>query len=223
VGIRASLRSVAGPGLWHALATVRMEATIAAAHRRAVRKAAHLQSPTGLRLNCACGPNPKPGWVNIDAFAPRADLHLDLRRPLPFRDHTVSDVYSEHFFEHLEYPSETGLFLAESLRVLLPGGNFRVGVPDTEQILRAYSGGDTDFFKLARELWHPPWCDTPMHSINYHFRQGTEHKYAYDYETMEKILISAGFVSVRQVEFDPTVDSEQRRLGTLYVEARKKQ
>jgi predicted SAM-dependent methyltransferase len=189
-------------------------------HRRSLRKAQRISSQ-GLRLNCGCGPVIKQGWINIDLFAPTADLHLDLRRPLPFHDGVAAIIYSEHFFEHLEYPLETGAFLTESLRVLQRGGLFRVGVPDTEWPIIAYATGDERYFRLAQERWHPSWCDTRMHNINYHFRQGIEHKYAYDYETLAKVLIQAGFSSVTRSEFDPASDSESRRVGTLYVEARK--
>ena len=194
---------------------------IAAVHRKSVRKAMKLPS-AGLRLHCGCGFNLKQGWINIDVFESNADLRLDLRRTLPFQDGSTIAIYSEHFFEHLEYPEETGMFLAESLRVLQPGGSFRVGVPDAEWPIRAYATDDERYFKLAREKWHPPSCDTRMHNINFHFRQGTEHKYAYDYETLEKVLIGAGFSSVARGAFDPAIDSELwNGPGTLYIQAYK--
>jgi predicted SAM-dependent methyltransferase len=216
---RSSVRLMIGDGLWNALKQVREEMRIARAHRNGVRQAVRLPS-SGLMVNCGSGPKIKPGWVNVD-LDPRAELHLDLRRPLPFRDGSVRAIYSEHFFEHLEYPTETSLFLRESLRVLEPGGSFRVGVPDTEWPVRAYATGDDNYFQLAREKWHPAWCDTRMHNLNYHFRQGSEHKYAWDFETLEKVLLRTGFVAIVRADFDPTLDTELRRIGTLYVEARK--
>jgi predicted SAM-dependent methyltransferase len=147
-------------------------------------------------------------------------LQLDLRRPLPFSDKSAAVIYSEHFFEHLEYPAETDVFLRESLRVLEPGGIFRIGVPDAEPPVRAYSGGNREeYFRSARERWHPASCDTPMHSINYHFRQGSEHKYSYDYQTLERILDRVGFCSIRRASFDPALDTSAREIGTLYVVA----
>lgn len=221
MSIRSSVRTIAGPGLLSAIRSVRNETRISALHWKSARRARRL-ALTGMRLNCGCGPNVKPGWVNIDLFNANADFHLDLRCPLPFDNGTTSIVYSEHFFEHLEYPGETATFLSEALRVLQPGGVFRVGVPDTEWPLAAYAAGDEHYFKLARECWDPPWCDTRMHSINYHFRQGNEHKYAYDYETLERILTAAGFSAVARSDFNPTFDTESRRIGTLYVEARRR-
>ena len=217
--LRSSVRSVVGPGMWSAVRKLRDEIRITNTHRKSVRKSRGL-SASGLRLNCGCGPNVKEGWINIDGFAPTADLQLDLRRPLPFNAAAAAIIYSEHFFEHLEHPLETGVFLTESLRVLQPGGLFRVGVPDAELPLKLYATTDDDL-RPHEEGMHPRWCDTRLHHINYIFRQGTEHKYAYDYETLAKVLIQAGFSSVTRSEFDPAFDSEQRRIGTLYVEARK--
>ena len=57
-----------------------------------------------IKLNIGCGPNRKPSWVNIDLL-PDVDVSLDIREPMPFPDNSVTIVYSEHFFEHLDYPS----------------------------------------------------------------------------------------------------------------------
>ena len=173
-----------------------------------------------LKLNVGCGPNLKHGWVNID-LSGHADLHLDLREPLPFNDESVTTIYSEHFFEHLEYPGQALNFLKESLRVLQAGGLFSVGVPDTEWPIRSYADGDEEYFHIARQRWHPEWCNTRMHNLNYHFRQGQEHQYAYDFETLSQIIREVGFISIVKRAFNPNLDDERRRLGTLYLDAKK--
>jgi len=62
-------------------------------------------------------------------------------------------------------------------------------------------------FDISRiEWWGPKWCDTPMHCVNYLFRQGREHKYAYDEETLHRVLHAAQGVAPPAVEI-------QRRLG----------
>jgi predicted SAM-dependent methyltransferase len=181
-----------------------------------------------LKLNLGCGTYIKPGWVNVDSHYPEVDLQLDLREKLPFPDGSALIVYSEHFFEHLEYPDQAMRFLGESWRVLIPGGILSIGVPDTEWPIVSYATGDPEYFRLARDRFHPKWCDTRMHNRNYHFRQGTEHKYAYDFETLVKILEEVGFVSVERRSFKPELDSENHRVSSLprgtaslYVDARK--
>jgi len=46
-----------------------------------------------------------------------------------------------------------------------------------------------------------------------------EHKFAYDFETLKYILEKSGFVQVKLRNFDPSLDSKDSGLGTLYVDA----
>ena len=142
--------------------------------------------------------------------------------PLPFADGSAKHVYSEHGFEHLSYPDEAYRLLAECMRVLAPGAIFDVGVPDTERaIYDYYVERDPEKLRRARELWHrAPHLDLPLHQLNYHFYQGTEHKYAWDYETLADVLGKAKYTNIHRREFDPTLDDERRK-GSLYIRAHK--
>lgn len=207
-------------GLRSALRRLGEEVMIQWHHRRALRRLDRYRDTQSgaLKLNLGCGPNRKSGWVNID-LATTADLRLDLRQGIPLPDGSAAIIYSEHFFEHLDYPNEARRFLGEARRVLAPGGRFRVGVPDAASILRDYVADDRATFRWLQERWHPAWCTTPMHSVNYLFRQGGEHKYAYDEETLSHILAEAGFVSIARQPYEPALDSAARREGTLYIDA----
>jgi predicted SAM-dependent methyltransferase len=202
------------------LGAVMLEAKTMRLHRTGTRRARSLKPP--LKLHVGSGPNAKPGWVNID-LNEGSDISLDLREPLPFPDGSATTIYSEHFFEHLSL-EEGKRFLGESLRVLAPGSAISIGVPDAEKSLQQYVSGDRKRWLEIRKRWHPEWCTTPMHSVNYFFRQDRqhgEHKYAYDFETLAGVLMDCGFVNVRRRDWDPALDLEYRRDGTLYVDAEK--
>lgn len=172
------------------------------------------------KLNIGCGANYKTGWVNIDQCS-GVDYRFDIRRKFPFRSNSAEIVYSEHVFEHLEYPREAQNYLTESLRVLKVTGRLSLGVPDSAWPVSAYVNGDQRYFELASKLWHPASCTTRMHHLNFHFRQGKQHKYSYDFETLREVVEAAGFTNVNRREFDPSLDSELRREGTIYLEATK--
>ena len=202
---------------------------------RSVRRI--LASQKGNRVNIGCGMNPIQGWINLDIISYRDVYFWDCRSGLPFSDGSIAVMYSEHFFEHLDLYNEAYPFLRECLRCLQPGGVLRVVVPDAGAYLRAYSG---PWERLAdmRPLDHTPsgWRDrclgqiyqTKMQFMNAIFRQGYEHKYAYDDETLVLVMREAGFADVIVQQFgisiDPKMapDRNDRQTESLYVEAIKK-
>src|SRR5262245_50887840 len=113
-------------GLLSALRNLVLELKIAQIHRDGIRRAKALRHGVDLKLNLGCGPDIKPGYVNID-LGEKADLRLDLRELFPISSNSCSIVQSEHFLEHLSYPEDAMRFLSECFRVLRPGGVFRVG------------------------------------------------------------------------------------------------
>jgi len=235
-GLRSYVKSRTSPSLRRALQDLRLELYIRRQHRAGVERSRQFADVAPLRLNLGSGFRPKHGWINVD-LSDQADLTLDLREPLPFRDNSVEAIYSEHFFEHLEYPclhdssaseletpgerSEALTFLRECRRVLKPRGLLDIVVPDAEGIVGEYVGRHERPFP-KHDWWGPKWCnDAPLHCINYVFRQGREHKYAYDDETLGRVLTHAGFVDVVRRPFDPAVDAPNHEIGSLCMLARK--
>ncbi len=219
-GLRKVFRNHTTIGFRKALKNAYAEFQILRIHRRNLRIAARYANQSDIQLHLGCGRRIRDGWVNIDLSSPLADLHLDLRECLPFQNNSVAVIYSEHFFEHLAYPEEVERFLGECIRILKPGGQFSAGVPDTEACCKNYANGNAEAFRIALERWHPKWCNTWMHQVNYHFRQGTEHKYAYDFETLAKVLAGAGFTNIDRRPWTAERDSPGWE-GTLYVDAYK--
>jgi predicted SAM-dependent methyltransferase len=209
------------PHVRAAFKAVDREVMIYKRHQKGLAKAETLAGQRDLKLHLGCGPVRKEGWLNVDLFG-EPDLLLDLREPLPLADGSCQVIYSEHFFEHVDYPAGAQRILADCLRLLVPGGTFSVGVPDTQWPLEEYARiRQEGYFQQAKQVWHPAWCQTELDHINYHFRQDGQHLYAYDCHTLCRVLTEAGFINPRRRPFDPALDSAKRELGTLYVEANK--
>jgi len=173
-----------------------------------------------MKLHLGCGKLIRADWLNIDLK--HGDIKCDLSKGIPVGDAKASHVFHEHFLEHLDYPVEAEEFLGECSRVLADRGVLRIGVPDTEYSIRAYIEKNAGYFSECREKWHPSYCTTMMESLNYHFRQAGQHKFVYDFETLEKILLNVGFQDVTRQQAEDSVelgfDIDSRiDPGTLFV------
>ncbi len=210
------------PGERAAMRALLAERGVASAHHQGLRQVKRQSLGRPSRLNLGCGRFPKEGFLNID-LKPPADLTLDLREGLPFETNCCDLIFAEHCFEHFDHPEPISHLFRECFRVLKPGMTLQFSVPNTEWPLTDYgSGPDAPYFKVCQQLsWHPVECTTRLEHINYHFRQGTEHRFAWDFETADKALRGAGFTDVRERAYDPSLDSERRRLGSLFMSARK--
>lgn len=202
-------------------------------HASSQRKA--LNGRDNLYVNIGAGDSGRDGWVNIDAYPqPGINCLWDCRKGLPFQPGSVKGLFAEHVFEHLDYVSEVPVFLAEAFRTLQQGGTIRLIVPDARKYLVGYMSDDWSDLVKTRPLL-PGNCDpfsrrrfdTKMELINEVFRQGTEHKFAWDLETMMLVMGRVGFTEIRQCEVgvgrDPhlVLDSPNRAPESLYVEATK--
>lgn len=215
-------RRVLHRGQRAALRQVFTELTIACYHQKGLWRMRRKSLFNPEMLNLGSGPVRKAGFLNVDLF-PGGDLTLDLRRGLPFASNCCQIIFSEHFFEHLDYPETVTLLLAECLRVLRPGGVLSFSVPDTEWPLIDYpKGAKAPYFRACSEnSWHPANCKTRLEHINYHFRQHGQHLFAYDEETAHKVLKAAGFVKIAKRDYQPDLDSEHRQIGSLFMYATK--
>ena len=186
-----------------------------------------------LRVNIGCGSNTARDWVNVDLGGPPEVFRWDCRRGLPFDSDSVDAIFAEHVFEHLD--PETGTkFLSDCRRCLRPGGVIRIVVPDAGRYIVLYQGHwqglaavrplsmDKDGY---RDYWLNRVYRTKMEFINEVFRQGSEHKYAYDDETLMLKFRDAGFKNVIRQSYGvsamdgPVLDTPARGNESLYVEA----
>lgn len=188
-----------------------------------------LHAARGQLVNVACGPAPLPGFVNLDLHPASPEIiGWDCRRDLPLGDGAADGVRAEQFLEHLDPREELPVFLRNCHRVLKGGGILRIIVPDAERYLRAYCSDDLAGFRaLGVPNPFPEDLPTRMDIINHVFHQWHEHRWGYDFETLEHRLHTAGFRDVRKMSFgvslDPRLaaDRPHHEPNSLYVDARR--
>jgi len=220
----------------HVLYQLRTELQLAWVRLTSLTVARRYRGATNLKVNVGSGSRGHPDWVNVDFLAmPSVNCVCDCRKVLPFPDNSVRLIFTEHFFEHIDYTEEAPLFLSECLRVLQPGGIIRIIVPDAERYLRAYCEPGWDAMTRLR-LLKPDHFDgytdctyrTKMELVNEVFRQAYTHKFAYDHETVERLLADVGFGQIVHQEFGKSLDPElaidlkDRAHESLYVEGVKR-
>jgi predicted SAM-dependent methyltransferase len=174
-------------------------------------------------------------WINIDYMnCPTVTHSFNCLKELPFADNSLKGIYTEHFFEHLDYVSEVPYFLQHCFRSLQKGGILRIVVPDAERYLIGYVKDGWDYLKQLRplddnlnDLLMGCQYETKMQLVNEVFRQGKEHKFAWDFETMKICLEKIGFKEVYKMSYNNSndkrlqIDQLSRQPESLYVEAKK--
>ena len=126
-------------------------------------KKKRLSEPVFHRLDLGCGPHKLDGFEGVDIH-PFTDVdHVcDLREKWPWKDGTVSEVYSSHFLEHLTGTERIHLF-NELYRVLKVGGQARFITPDWSHDC-AYGDPTHVFPPLSR--WYPFYLQKAWRDVN---------------------------------------------------------
>jgi SAM-dependent methyltransferase len=200
-----------------------------------------------IRINIGCGSNPTPGYENFDnsfsvwlanhpllstALSPgiskqqRTFILLaktkqirwaDATKKIPLPAGSVEVVYSSHTLEHLD-PHEASRFLAEARRILVPGGVVRLVVPDFAQQIAQYNKDqDADEFLRYTNLTRPK-PRSLAEKLKLLIVGMRHHLWAYDANSMSRLLSGAGFQNVSILQPGETTIPDPGQLN-LYERA----
>lgn len=89
-----------------------------------------------MKLNLGCGKDLKAGYFNIDIQRP-CDLIHDLRKPLPYKDNSIDEIFSQGFitiFSRKEWRE----LKKEMVRVLKPKGKLELICHNFEYVLKNF-------------------------------------------------------------------------------------
>jgi hypothetical protein len=105
---------------------------------------------TPLKLDLGSGKNTREGFDGVDSRDFGQKHIIDLRKPWPWKDESVSEAHSSHFVEHLN-SQERIHFVNELYRVLIPEGKCQLITPHWASN-RAY-GDLTHQWPPVSEMW----------------------------------------------------------------------
>lgn len=106
------------------------------------------------RLEIGPGPRRLPGFETVNiVWAPGVDYVANASRRIPFGSETFKLIYASHILEHIPW-YQTESALAEWYRVLEPGGDLELWVPDGLKIAAAWVAAEQDG---AKDFHADPW------------------------------------------------------------------
>jgi len=144
----------------------------------------------------------------IDALFPREIVYGDVVKGLPLADGSVAGLYASHVLEHLAL-DDMRRALAESFRVLAPGGVFRLIVPDLRGRARAYlesdDSGAAHQFMRGTYLGHEKRSTSLLGRLRAMIGNSM-HLWMYDFPAMAAELERAGFATIREASFGDADD-----------------
>ena len=179
-----------------------------------------LQKSGNIKLELGAGAKSgRNGWTTVDLNGV-ADISHDLRRGIPLKDGTVSEIYTSHMFEHIPY-SQLIKFIAECRRALKPGGFLSVCVPNSRLYIQAYI--DKKAPNELNSFYRPAIVETNsfLDQVNYIAYMDGQHAYLFDEENLVNTLRKAGFSNVKLREYDPSLDIFARDFESIYAIAKK--
>ena len=168
-------------------------------------------------IEIGSGSKKRAGWLTLDMCS-GSDIFWDLNLKMPFKDNSFERVYCSHVLEHFKYYDLKKL-LKDVYRVLEPGGEFLIAVPNASIYIDAYFG--------VRSVDSFPKYDPAVISnkkmdlLNYIFYMDGQHKFMFDEENLTFHLAIAGFYECKLRDFNPELDLKERDYESLYMIGRK--
>ncbi len=151
-----------------------------------------------MKLHLGCWKRNIPGFTHIDICD---ETHIDYRSSidsLPFiQDDCVELIYCSHAFEYFDR-IEAQRALVEWKRVLIPGGELRLAVPDFNALIEVYRLTG-DLTRILGPLYGRMNIDKGERQIGTIY-----HKTVYDELSMANVLREAGFVNPFRWEWRET-------------------
>jgi len=135
--------------------------------------------------------------------------YLDITRRWPYRDGSLSAIYSSHVFEHLTLHGARNC-LREARRCLRDDGLLRLSLPDLDLFISEYHAEDS-------LQWATHFFEANERS------EKNMHHFMYNFNSLSQLLQEAGFTRIVRCGYRegecPDVEQLDNRPESLFVEA----
>jgi len=175
-----------------------------------------------MKLHLGCGMTYIPGFIHVDVIKyPHVDYvqSIDNLSDI-FCDNSISLIYCCHVLEHFHRKRVLNV-LNEWYRILEPSGILRISVPDFEKLCEVYTETKDINYVIGPIIGRQDY----LYNVHYNI---------FDYNSLEKALLTTGFSIIRRYDwrdtehsnvddysqaYIPHMDKENGKLISLNVEA----
>ena len=192
-----------------------------------------MNKSTYVQYGCAwCAPS---GWRNFDSSPtlrferfpiigslytknksrfPNNVEYGDIVKGLPVSSDSCNGVYCSHVLEHLSL-DDFKIALNHTHKILLPGGVFRLVLPDLEYYVERYQSNSSNdaalVFMRETYLGHEKQSKD-LKGFIVSWLGNAQHLWMWDYKSIELELKNAGFKDIRKASFDDCLDGMFREV-----------
>jgi predicted SAM-dependent methyltransferase len=135
-------------------------------------------------------------------------LFGDVLKGLPIASGSCAGVYASHVLEHLSL-QDMRFALKETLRILRPGGRYRLIVPDLETLIEEYRASkepEAALTFMRDSLLGHEERSRGLGGLLKTQMGNSAHMWMWDYKSMAAELQDAGFTSIRRCAFNDSED-----------------
>ena len=139
------------------------------------------------------------------------------KKSLPFKNNSVDHIICSHFIEHV-YPVQAEIILKDFKRVLSPTGTLHLIVPDLRFHISKYmdSKSPEASYEFIDNLILTRRKEPSIiyKFLNNFLDNGLNHKWMYDYEGLQKLVIDNGFQIIENISIkynDPKYDNQSEK------------
>ncbi|HWB54607.1 MAG TPA: methyltransferase domain-containing protein [Tepidisphaeraceae bacterium] len=185
----------------------------------------------GQYVQYGCGLCAPDGWLNFDASPtlraqrmpiigrvigsrlgpafPAAVRYGDIRAGLPVPDGSCAGVYCSHVLEHLAL-SDFRKALANTYRILRPGGRFRLIMPNLRLLAEEYMAADNADAAIQFMMESCLGQRQRPHGFKgmlHEWIGNAQHRWMWDYPSLERELRQTGFINIRPAKMGDSGDA----------------